>query len=93
MGRHWLVGLVSLSLRYLPFVFFFFNVYFFLREREGEHEWWREGEREGGGKRERQRQRKGGRKSQAGPMLSRQSPSWAVRSGPEPKSRVGRLTD
>ena len=65
----------------------FLIIYLFLRERTCcVHRWVREGQREGE------------TDSQAGSTLPAQSPTWGsnsqtVRSWPEPKSRVGRLTD
>ena len=66
--------------------FFVFKFIYFEREREREHKQ--------GGHRERRRERE----SQAGSPLSVQSPMEGtnpqiVRSWPEPKSRVGGLTD
>ena len=65
----------------------FINFYLFIL-REGDRE--REREREGQGE--------GERESPAGFELPAQSPMWGlnsrmVRSSPEPRSRVGRLTD
>ena len=70
--------------------FFLFLSLFILRERERE----RESEHKQGGHRERRRERE----SQASSPLSVQSPMEGtnpqiVRSWPEPKSRVGGLTD
>ena len=69
-------------------VFFVFKFIYFERERE------RASEHKQGGHRERRRERE----SQAGSPLSVQSPMEGtnpqiVRSWPEPKSRVGGLTD
>ena len=66
-----------ISLAYLNFVhtFFFFEIYFWERERA------------------RQRERGGERiPSSTAQRLSRGLISWNLRSWPEPKSRVGRLT-
>ena len=67
----------------------FFNVYLFIL---------RDKEQVSRGGAEREREREGERGSQAGSMLSAQSRTWCsnsrtVRSWPEPKSGVSRLTD
>ena len=69
-------------LSFLSYIFNFYLFFFFERERQQAREGQREKERE----------------SQAGSILSVQSPvrglnSWTVRSRPEPKPTVRRLTD
>ena len=74
--------------RRMEFLFYSFNVYLFLRERERQRD--REKAREG--------QKEGGQRIQNGSVLTAESSTWSLnsrtlRSCPGPKSRVGRLTN
>ena len=86
---HWLFfNEHRFALQYITFIFWMFMYLFVYSERE------REREGASGGRAERE----GERESQASLAPPAQSPtqdsnSWTVRSWPEPKSRVGRLTD